>query len=66
MIRFDSDYMAGAHPEVIEALVDLIDTFGTLPTLIGAFAGGLSAFKNQGILKFDKNAFNVNDRNFRC
>ena len=21
MIRFDSDYMAGAHPEVIEALV---------------------------------------------
>ena len=21
MIRFDSDYMAGAHPEVLEALV---------------------------------------------
>ena len=54
-----SDFLKGAIDAVIklvDALDWLMDKVGTLPTLIGIFAGGLSAFKNKGFLTFDKDA----------
>lgn len=52
-----SDFLKVAIDGVIslvEALNWLIDTFGTLPTLLGVFAGGMSIFNNNGIFNFDK------------
>ena len=57
-----SDFLHGALDAVIK-LVDgitlLIDKVGTLPTLVGVFAGGASLFKNKGLFTFDKDAKSI-------
>lgn len=58
----DSNFLRGALEGVIklvDGITKLMDTFGTLPTLVGVFAGGLSAFKNQGLFKFDKDVQSI-------
>ena len=57
-----SDFLKSALNGIIalvEGLTKLIDTFGALPTLLGAFAGGISLFKNKGIVTFDKDAKSI-------
>ena len=52
-----SDFLKGLI-DIVTSLANGIDTvsskFGSLSTLIGVFAGGLSLFSNKGILTFDK------------
>ena len=58
----DSNFLRGALEGVIklvDGITKLIDTFGTLPTLVGTVAAGFSAFKNQGLFKFDKDAQSI-------
>lgn len=54
-----SDFLKG----VLDVIIDLvnwanklIDTFGTIPTLLGLFAGGMSPFNKKGIFSFDKDS----------
>ena len=52
-----SDFLKSSLDAVIglvDGITKLIDTVGTLPTLVGVFAGGLSLFKNKGLFTFDK------------
>ena len=58
----NSDFLKSALNAVIglvNGLDKLIDTFGTLPTLLGAVAAGISLFKNKGFLTFDKQTKSV-------
>ena len=57
-----SDFLKGGISfitNLIEKFEQLIKTVGTLPTLIGAFAGGLSALKNKGLFTFDKDVKSI-------
>ena len=57
-----SDFLHGALSAVIgllDGLTKLIDTFGTLPALLGVVAAGFSAFKNKGLFTFDKDAKSI-------
>lgn len=57
-----SDFLHGALNAVIglvDGLTKLIDTVGTLPTLLGTAAAGLSLFKNKGLFTFDKDAKSI-------
>lgn len=57
-----SDFLHGALDAVIglvDGITKLMDTFGTLPTLLGTVAAGFSAFKNKGLFKFDKDAKSI-------
>ena len=52
-----SDFLKGALDAVIglvNGIDKLIDSVGTLPTLLGIFAGGRSLFANKGFFTFDK------------
>ncbi len=52
-----SDFLKGLLNGVsglANAFAGLIDTVGTLPTLLGTIAAGFSAFKNEGFFTFDK------------
>lgn len=57
-----SDFLKSALDGVI-SLVDgidgLISKFGTLPTLLGTFAAGLTLYNGKGIFEFDKDAKNI-------
>ena len=57
-----SDFLKSALDGVI-SLVDgidgLISRFGTLPTLLGTFAAGLTLYNGKGIFTFDKDAKNI-------
>ena len=44
---------------LVNGLDKLIDTVGTLPTLLGVVAGGFSAFKNKGLFEFKKDAQSI-------
>lgn len=44
---------------LVNGLDKLIDTFGTLPTLLGLVSGGFSALKNKGLFTFDKDAKSI-------
>ena len=57
-----SDFLHGALDAVIklvDGLTKLIDTFGTLPTLLGTVAAGMSLFKNKGLFTFDKQSQSI-------
>lgn len=57
-----SDFLKVAFDGVInlvDGLTKLIDTFGAFPTLVGAFTGGLSLFKNKGLFTFDKDTKSI-------
>ncbi len=45
--------------KLADGLTTLIDKFGTLPTLLGVVAAGFSAFKSQGLFKFDKDVQSI-------
>lgn len=57
-----SDFLKGALDAIIglvDGLTKLIDTFGTLPALLGTVAAGMSLFKNKGLFTFDKDAKSI-------
>ena len=57
-----SDFLHGALEAVIklvDGITKLIDTFGTLPTILGTVAAGMSLFKNKGLFTFDKQAQSI-------
>lgn len=57
-----SDFLKVALNAVIglvDGLTKLMDTFGTLPTLLGTVAAGFSLFKNKGLFTFDKDAKSI-------
>ena len=52
-----SDFLKGAISGLtnfVEIFEGIIDRFGTLPTLIGGIAAGLSLYNGTGIISFDK------------
>lgn len=58
----NSDFLKSALNGLInltDGVTKLIDTFGTIPTLMGTLAAGLSAFKNKGLFTFDKDAQSI-------
>ncbi len=57
-----SDFLHGALEAVIklvDGITKLIDTVGTLPTILGTVAAGMSLFKNKGLFTFDKQAQSI-------